>query len=116
MRKYATLIAFLILAFGVYFTVKANSQISDQNLRKMCDTISRAVNESNARIPAHEADTAGLIRFLKGAERARWATYHRTGVKEDKRAAEEYASTIKFVKTHVHFKKLTPLNCDQIVG
>lgn len=113
--KYGALVAFLIMAFAITIAISRNGNISDGNLLKMCNGTNATIQESNDRIPAHKADTEGLIKFLEGARTARRAAYHREHKASDLAAVVSYTETINFVKKNVKFDTVEPLDCHKIV-
>lgn len=113
--KYGALIAFVIMALAISVAVSRNGRISDENLLKMCNGTNATIKESNDRIPAHKADTEGLIRFLEGARTARRAAYRHDHKASDLAAVVSYTDTIDFVKKNVRFDKVEPLDCRKIV-
>lgn len=81
-----------------------------KNQIKGCHRNNNLRAESNARIPAHKADTKGLLDFLKAAEKARLAEGTPTSIA----AAKQYVKIQADVLSHAIFHKQKLVDCDKL--
>lgn len=111
--RYRFALVFVIVMAVLFVVIEREGDISKEDTRALCDTTNSLVVELNNRIPAHKADTKGLIDFLEGAKAAREAAFTRTEAKEDQKAALTYGEIVEFVEANVSYSRLTPIDCER---
>lgn len=80
-----------------------------------CQRDDRLRQELNARVPGTNALKAAVISFAKSARKARLAEWRGSHRHSDLRAAQSYAGVAQRVQAHVHYNRVTIVNCKKVI-
>jgi hypothetical protein len=115
LRQHGPIFAFVILAIVGGIAIEDSSSHAANTLYKSqiasCDRQNQVRNESNLRIPSHNAEKEIVRALLVTAKAAREAS----GSSSDKVAAASYDDLIRQLDSDVHFRKIPLINCTKII-